>query len=105
MEKVSFWNFYFPLNTVVIVFQRGQAPVIRIAGIIGKRFFKQIFCFHGEFIKTFPTPADDVVFGILQGFLLCQRSEEHTSELQSLMRISYAVFVLKKKQNNLKQTR
>src|SRR3546814_2635929 len=27
----------------------------------------------------------------------CQRSEEHTSELQSLMRISYAVFCLKKK--------
>src|SRR3546814_4768036 len=29
-----------------------------------------------------------------------QRSEEHTSELQSLMRISYAVFCLKKKTNN-----
>src|SRR3546814_9946597 len=27
----------------------------------------------------------------------CERSEEHTSELQSLMRISYAVFCLKKK--------
>src|SRR3546814_8210266 len=37
---------------------------------------------------------------------LCQgrdssRSEEHTSELQSLMRISYAVFCLKKKSNNI----
>src|SRR3546814_1393229 len=31
------------------------------------------------------------------------RSEEHTSELQSLMRISYAVFCLKKKQNNYEQ--
>src|SRR3546814_7401903 len=31
-----------------------------------------------------------------------ERSEEHTSELQSLMRISYAVFCLKKKKN--KQT-
>src|SRR3546814_5410829 len=32
-----------------------------------------------------------------------QRSEEHTSELQSLMRISYAVFCLKKKitENNI----
>src|SRR3546814_10480183 len=29
------------------------------------------------------------------------RSEEHTSELQSLMRISYAVFCLKKKKNPL----
>src|SRR3546814_10601989 len=32
------------------------------------------------------------------------RSEEHTSELQSLMRISYAVFCLKKKTHKLKQT-
>src|SRR3546814_5736657 len=32
-----------------------------------------------------------------------QRSEEHTSELQSLMRISYAVFCLKKKKKELKQ--
>src|SRR3546814_5754935 len=31
------------------------------------------------------------------------RSEEHTSELQSLMRISYAVFCLKKKKNSTKQ--
>src|SRR3546814_6716650 len=30
------------------------------------------------------------------------RSEEHTSELQSLMRISYAVFCLNKKKHNLK---
>src|SRR3546814_8714022 len=30
------------------------------------------------------------------------RSEEHTSELQSLMRISYAVFCLKKKQKQVK---
>src|SRR3546814_2766755 len=30
-----------------------------------------------------------------------QRSEEHTSELQSLMRISYAVFCLKKKKKNI----
>src|SRR3546814_10296603 len=31
-----------------------------------------------------------------------ERSEEHTSELQSLMRISYAVFCLKKKNNDNK---
>src|SRR3546814_76842 len=30
----------------------------------------------------------------------CRRSEEHTSELQSLMRISYAVFCLKKKKSH-----
>src|SRR3546814_5064615 len=33
------------------------------------------------------------------------RSEEHTSELQSLMRISYAVFCLKKKKRNNKITK
>src|SRR3546814_8106612 len=33
------------------------------------------------------------------GVDLVLRSEEHTSELQSLMRISYAVFCLKKKKN------
>src|SRR3546814_4162353 len=32
-----------------------------------------------------------------EGFAIRRRSEEHTSELQSLMRISYAVFCLKKK--------
>src|SRR3546814_3835657 len=39
----------------------------------------------------------------LPGFFESPRSEEHTSELQSLMRISYAVFCLQKKK--IKQTR
>src|SRR3546814_2865140 len=47
-----------------------------------------------------PIKADlgisDTQFGLLNGFA---RSEEHTSELQSLMRISYAVFCLKKKKS------
>src|SRR3546814_10250090 len=38
------------------------------------------------------------LFGIQEGrYPDAMRSEEHTSELQSLMRISYAVFCLKKK--------
>src|SRR3546814_9349090 len=41
-------------------------------------------------------PATDVV-----GRAQLWRSEEHTSELQSLMRISYAVFCLKKKKETL----
>src|SRR3546814_3820555 len=36
--------------------------------------------------------------------LIDRRSEEHTSELQSLMRISYAVFCLKKKKMNIRAT-
>src|SRR3546814_10530603 len=46
----------------------------------------------------------DVIAGYIKS--LGKRSEEHTSELQSLMRISYAVFCLKKKniqQNKKKQ--
>src|SRR3546814_3901896 len=37
----------------------------------------------------------------VQGEAGIGRSEEHTSELQSLMRISYAVFCLKKKKNKI----
>src|SRR3546814_1282764 len=40
---------------------------------------------------------DGAVLDINLGGEPCFRSEEHTSELQSLMRISYAVFCLKKK--------
>src|SRR3546814_7670926 len=37
----------------------------------------------------------------VNGHLTVFRSEEHTSELQSLMRISYAVFCLKKKRQHV----
>src|SRR3546814_3216007 len=40
-----------------------------------------------------------IAIGVALGVAL--RSEEHTSELQSLMRISYAVFCLKKKKKKL----
>src|SRR3546814_5044560 len=43
------------------------------------------------------------IFGITEGGVKKTRSEEHTSELQSLMRISYAVFCLKKKTKIEKQ--
>src|SRR3546814_2691935 len=38
-----------------------------------------------------------------EDYVTGRRSEEHTSELQSLMRISYAVFCLKKKNNKTDQ--
>src|SRR3546814_4713447 len=41
----------------------------------------------------------------LTGLAVLARSEEHTSELQSLMRISYAVFCLKKKKTTLRLTK
>src|SRR3546814_3578881 len=50
-------------------------------------------------------PSDiEVVLQSENGMLGIGRSEEHTSELQSLMRISYAVFCLKKKTNNNRKT-
>src|SRR3546814_4552391 len=44
--------------------------------------------------------AGGPLFGGLPLRQYAARSEEHTSELQSLMRISYAVFCLKKKKTN-----
>src|SRR3546814_5180880 len=41
--------------------------------------------------------------GVLHRDIKPSRSEEHTSELQSLMRISYAVFCLKKKNKQTRQ--
>src|SRR3546814_2763859 len=55
----------------------------------------------GVEVQLVQNPGDIAAYLILQGsnFLAKTglRSEEHTSELQSLMRISYAVFCLKKK--------
>src|SRR3546814_10556348 len=47
---------------------------------------------------TGPAPRKLVLLSTVVVPLAPSRSEEHTSELQSLMRISYAVFCLKKKQ-------
>src|SRR3546814_10318883 len=55
---------------------------------------------HWVQLWKFPKPIIAQVQGVCLsggGELLAIRSEEHTSELQSLMRISYAVFCLKKK--------
>src|SRR3546814_3210493 len=51
-------------------------------------------------------PADLLVGGLVEAAQARarDRSEEHTSELQSLMRISYAVFCLKKKKETTCET-
>src|SRR3546814_1461108 len=51
--------------------------------------------FLNSFLLVTSVLAVQLVLSTLAAF----RSEEHTSELQSLMRISYAVFCLKKKKN------
>src|SRR3546814_6424313 len=47
--------------------------------------------------------ASAIIIAVDDGVPLKLRSEEHTSELQSLMRISYAVFCLKKKKTQKKK--
>src|SRR3546814_1222982 len=63
--------------------------VQRVAGQRGDR--------QRHFLRGFLAPAGDHDNVAERG-----RSEEHTSELQSLMRISYAVFCLKKKKKKYK---
>src|SRR3546814_6783801 len=58
---------------------------------------------HRGVVNSCRSVPDSDVDAFQNGFLQFRhagiRSEEHTSELQSLMRISYAVFCLKKKTN------
>src|SRR3546814_3720062 len=71
-------------------FRPRQAQAARLAlGDLGVR--RQVLDLAVEQALRFQG-LDEVLLG-------AQRSEEHTSELQSLMRISYAVFCLKKKNN------
>src|SRR3546814_7093778 len=52
--------------------------------------------------NTTSTPsATQHLSGLIQSMSANSRSEEHTSELQSLMRISYAVFCLKTKKKSI----
>src|SRR3546814_5981111 len=55
--------------------------------------------------RTRPSPSTTVTATSMpwRTLWVTTRSEEHTSELQSLMRISYAVFCLKKKNNKKSQ--
>src|SRR3546814_1462205 len=59
-------------------------------GVVSKQFakIKNQEAYEHVFVNHFPLEERPA------------RSEEHTSELQSLMRISYAVFCLNKKNNN-----
>src|SRR3546814_6924855 len=73
----------------------------RLEGCARGRIMSNFFSMEREvamrFFRLTPINLDDPNWS---------RSEEHTSELQSLMRISYAVFCLKKKtKKNIKKTR
>src|SRR3546814_8453847 len=51
-------------------------------------------------LSTFSIDVDEASYSTVRRFLEQGRSEENTSELPSLMRISYAVFCLKTKKKN-----
>src|SRR3546814_8364207 len=68
---------------------RRQALAV-VAGALGRRYLHQ---FRRPVVKIRIIGRPEMRIGDIE-----RRSEEHTSELQSLMRISYAVFCWKKKQ-------
>src|SRR3546814_7678964 len=55
---------------------------------------------HWLALLLFATFLLHLAAALFHGLVGATRSEEHTSEIQSLMRISYAVFCLKKKNTN-----
>src|SRR3546814_6543693 len=69
---------------------RDRAAVYRNEAVMRPLAFVMEGC-RNDFLAAAGRPGDH------------DRSEEHTSELQSLMRISYAVFCLKKKKKTSKQ--
>src|SRR3546814_10579719 len=58
------------------------------------------FATRGPQPQLLATQVLELLREACERFVQAHRSEEHTSELQSLMRISYAVFCLKKKKPN-----
>src|SRR3546814_3844055 len=64
-------------------------------GVVRCREPGQAAADHGDFAKILQWSHRSAISWFM-------RSEEHTSELQSLMRISYAVFCLKKKIKHMK---
>src|SRR3546814_5509224 len=74
-----------------------QKATLLVLNIFSEKIFS---CGFGIYRGRLPLGTDVWRLGAAP---LPARSEEHTSELQSLMRISYAVFCLKKKKNKNKQ--
>src|SRR3546814_10894458 len=76
---------------------RGVLPaVLAQAALEAEALHQRVFLVATE---TGQTVQRGAIVGPLA--VVAERSEEHTSELQSLMRISYAVFCLKKKRTHV----
>src|SRR3546814_8416787 len=73
---------------------------VRNSNHFGIAAYHAMMALEKDMIGMSMTNASPLVTPTHSAERLLGRSEEHTSELQSLMRISYAVFCLKKKHNN-----
>src|SRR3546814_3669742 len=86
-----------------------EAPYIRFLSIRRFRGIEKLLWRPGKGVNVLLGGGDVGKTTILEAIALLlnptnARSEEHTSELQSLMRISYAVFCLQKKKTHKKRT-
>src|SRR3546814_7515123 len=81
---------YYDIGIAVSSERSLVAPILRDADQRSLADIEKAIVDFGTRAKANKLTMDDLTGG---------RSEEHTSELQSLMRISYAVFCLKKKNN------
>src|SRR3546814_5317883 len=88
-----------PLFDATTLAENGDVVVVSINYRIGVFGFVDFSSFNSSEHTFEPNVALRDMIAALQWV----RSEEHTSELQSLMRISYAVFCLKKKIKKHKQ--
>src|SRR3546814_2289093 len=77
---------------------RSRGMALAVNGIFGSLGVASAGLVAGVLIDAVSWRAAFIVPGVVC-LVTGIRSEEHTSELQSLMRISYAVFCLKKKNN------
>src|SRR3546814_9893812 len=84
-----------PLVPYTTLFRSGQPPAPDVAHADGGVQVR-----HDDTGHDPPARLGDREDGVLGGDHHVGRSEEHTSELQSLMRSSYAVFCLKKKKTS-----
>src|SRR3546814_2442960 len=83
------------LERLFVILQRESTPRAFYFARNGQRRYVDHRYFFGK-LRAAHVAKGDTIRNALFGPV---RSEEHTSELQSLMRISYAVFCLKKKNN------
>src|SRR3546814_7548103 len=84
------------LYTDLVKHNMVDAIVATGATIVDMDFFEGLGHKHYQALEI---PDDDTLRSLYIDRIYDTRSEEHTSELQSLMRISYAVFCLKTKKN------